>query len=126
MVLYIYILFLSKSVASTPTIRTLEQLSPTAVRVEWGQPSGGATVTGYVLHYSDGITERSKNVTASATSSDIINLTNGSTYVITVEATSHHVSGVSDDMTITLSKINLIFSVLVQGLFYVSLYRPSS
>ena len=66
-------------------------------------------MTGYVIHYSDGVTERSKNVAASnATRSDITNLTNGSTYVITVEATSDHLSGVSDDMIITLSKtINL-------------------
>ena len=66
-------------------------------------------MTGYVIHYSDGVTERSKNVAASnATRSDITNLTNGSTYVITVEATSDHLSGVSDDKIITLSKtINL-------------------
>ena len=65
-------------------------------------------MTGYVVHYSDDNTERSKNVTPSATSSDITNLTNGPTYTITVEATSEHFSGQSVDMTITLSKtINL-------------------
>ena len=96
--------FLSESVASTPNITSLKQLSPTAVRVQWSQPSGGATVTGYVVHYSDSGTERSKNVTASGTSSDITNLTDGPTYMITVEVTSKHLSGESDDKTITLSK----------------------
>ena len=30
------------------------QTSATSVIVEWSQPSGGATVTGYVVHYSHG------------------------------------------------------------------------
>ena len=93
----------SESVASAPIITSLEQISPTAVRVEWSQPSEGATVTGYVVHYSDGSSERSMNVINSTTELVISNLTNGSTYVITVEATSDHLSGESDNTTLTLS-----------------------
>ena len=44
------------SVTSAPNITSLQQRSPISVRVEWSQPSEGATVTGYVVHYSDGDT----------------------------------------------------------------------
>ena len=69
----------------------------------WSQQSEGATVTGYVVHYSDGITNRSSKRTASTTSFDVTNLINGPTYMITVEATSEQLSRESNDMTITLS-----------------------
>ena len=98
------VVFKSDSVASAPIITSLQQLSPTVVRVEWSPPSGGASVTGYVVHYFDGTTNRSKNVIASTTSSNITNLTKGQTYTISVEATSEHLSGESDNMSITLSK----------------------
>ena len=55
-------------------------------------------MTGYVVHYSDGDTDRTESV--AAFSYDIIDLTNGLTYTISVEATSEHLSGVSDDRTI--------------------------
>ena len=64
-------------------------------------------MTGYVVHYFDGTTNRSKNVIASTTNSNITNLTNGSTYTISVEATSEHLSGESDNMSITSKAINL-------------------
>ncbi|CAI8016152.1 hypothetical protein GBAR_LOCUS9932, partial [Geodia barretti] len=44
----------SLKVAGSPTILLVVQTSATSVIVEWSQPSGGATVTGYVVHYSDG------------------------------------------------------------------------
>ena len=65
-------------------------------------------MTGYVAHYFDGTTNRSKNVIASTTSYNITNLTKGPTYTISVEATSKDLSGESDNMSLTLSKaINL-------------------
>ena len=80
---------------------SLVKLSATAVRVEWSQPSGGATVTGYVVHYSDGSTDRSMSAAASSTSADITGLVNdGRTYSISVEATSEHLSGESEPLTI--------------------------
>ena len=94
-------------VSSAPTITSLEQISATAVRVEWSQPSEGATVTGYVVHYSDGDTNRTDNVAASSTSSDITHLTSGLTYTISVEATSQHLSGESDEWTLTLGGYHL-------------------
>ena len=56
-------------------------VSATAVRVEWSQPSGGATVTGYVVHYSsNGVTNSLSGLSSSATSYQITGLTNGRTY----------------------------------------------
>ncbi|CAI8019952.1 hypothetical protein GBAR_LOCUS11948, partial [Geodia barretti] len=43
----------SLKVARSPTLLLVVQTSATSVIVEWSQPSGGATVTGYVVHYSD-------------------------------------------------------------------------
>ena len=89
-------------VASAPNITSLDQISATAVRVEWSQPSGGATVTGYVVHYSDGDTDRTESVAANSTSYNIRDLTSGLTYTISVEATSEHLSGVSDNVMTSL------------------------
>ena len=88
-------------VASSPII-TLELIPPTTVRVEWSQPSGGATVTGYVVHYSDGTTDRTESVAESPTSTDITDLTSGLTYTISVEATSEHLSGESEERSIAV------------------------
>ena len=84
----------SRTVASDPVITSLNQTSSTSVRVEWSQPPGGATVTGYVVHYSDGDTDRNESVPASSTNSLITGLTINITYYISVEATSEHLSGV--------------------------------
>ena len=61
-------------------------------------------MTGYVVHYSDGDTDRTESVAASSTSSDITHLTSGLTYTISVEVTSQHLSGESDEMAITLGE----------------------
>ena len=61
-------------------------------------------MTGYVVHYSESTSENSKHVAASSNTSDIANLTYGPSYNVWVEATSGHLSGVSNDMNITLSK----------------------
>ena len=71
-------------------------------------------MTSYLVHYNDGDTDRTESVAASSTSSDITPLTIGLTYTISVEATSQHLSGESDEWTITmgepLSMQNLAFS----------------
>ena len=90
--------------AGDPIVAILNQMSATAVSVAWISPSGGATVTGYVVHYSDGTTDRMKSVAASPASTDITDLTSGLTYTISVEATSQHLSGESDDVDITLGE----------------------
>ena len=89
-------------VATDPTIVSLEQVSATTVRVEWSQPSGGATVTGYVVHYSsNGVTPL--GLPSTSTSHEITGLVNdGRTYSISVEATSEQLSGESATMAITL------------------------
>ena len=57
-------------------------------------------MTGYTVHYSDGSTDRSMSVAASSTSADITGFTNCGTYSISVEATSEHLSGESETMTV--------------------------
>ena len=60
-------------------------------------------MTGYVVHYSDGSTDRSISVGTSSTSADITGLINdGRTYSISVEATSEQLSGESDTVDITV------------------------
>ena len=94
------------SVAATPTLVSLKQISLTAVTVDWRGPSegvlGGSGV--YIIHYSDGITNRNKKVAAFPSQYVIMDLINGHTYAFTVEATSQHLSGESENMTITLSE----------------------
>ena len=85
-------------VAGPPIIESAEQISDTAIGVEWSHPLGGATVTSYVVHYTDGIIERSMNLAASFTSANITGLISDRTYAISVEATSIQLSGVSHVM----------------------------
>ena len=61
-------------------------------------------MTGYVVHYSDGDTDRTQSVPASSTSSLITGLTNCISYTFSVEATSEHLSEVSDTLTIELGE----------------------
>ena len=53
-------------------------------------------MTGYVVHYSDGDTDRNGSVAASSTSYNITDLSWCVTYTISVEATSEHLSRVSE------------------------------
>ena len=61
-------------------------------------------MTSYVVHYSDGDTDRNESVPASSTSSLITGLTINITYNFSVEATSEHLSGEYTFHTITLGK----------------------
>ena len=88
--------------SSNPIILSVKQKSATSVIVEWSQPSGGATVTAYVVHYSDGVDKMTEDVPAPSTSSSITNLTNCLEYTFIVEAMSEHLSGESDVHTIAL------------------------
>ena len=97
-------------VAGDPTLTSLDQISSTAVRVMWNPPSGGATVTGYIVHYKTNSsvgtnTSCSSTKSSSSTSTDITGLTSGAIYTISVEATSQHLSGESEEMTIALSEL---------------------
>ena len=68
----------------------------------WSQPSGGATVTSYIVHYNDGAPETSGALSALLTSYDIERLARGAMLTISVEATSQHLSGESEEMPFTL------------------------
>ena len=59
-------------------------------------------MTGYVVHYSDGDTDRNESVPASSTSSLITGLTINITYNFSVEATSEHLSGESEKISTVL------------------------
>ena len=112
--MYIIICFHFHSpVASDPTIVSLVQVSATAVRVGWSQPSRGATVTGYNIHYSsNGVTNSISGLPSTSTSHEITGLTNGRIYSISVETTSEHLSGESNPMTIVVCKFSVNIKVI--------------
>ena len=56
----------------------------------------------YIVRYNDGGADSIRTLSSSSTGYDITGLTNGRTYTISVEATSIHLSGESQGMTITL------------------------
>ena len=66
-------------------------------------------MTGYVVHYSYGDTDRTQSVPASSTSSLITGLTINITYNFSVEATSEHLSGESGSCIISkISYMNFV------------------
>ena len=65
-------------------------------------------MTGHVVHYSDGTTDRMESVAASSTSTDITGLTSGLTYTISVEATSQHLSGESEERTTAVGEYSIM------------------
>ena len=96
-------------VAAAPTILSLNQLSGTAVKVDWNHPSGGAELMIYFLHYTNSVADmRSVNVPQSLTSHNITGLTTGLTYTFSVEAVSKHLSGESQNLSIRLCKCNTL------------------
>ena len=76
-------------------------------------------MTGYVVHYSDGDTDRTESVPASSTSSLITDLTDGLNYTFSVEATSEHLSGESIHCMIMLgTSDNLPFHSVVSAIIH--------
>ena len=75
-------------------------------------------MAGYVVHYSDGSTDRFMSAAASSTSADITGLTNGRTYSISVEATSEQLSGESATMDITLREFSSSVISITSSLFW--------
>ena len=115
------------SAVASPTITSLEQTDLTTVRVTWTPPQYHVIVTGYrVKHFlasqsgSSGIETLSTEATlsAEATSTNITGLSNGGTYIVSVEAifkSSLIVSGASKMLIITLgmtfnSPVSLFFT----------------
>ena len=92
------------TVAAAPTINSLEQTNPITVRVSW-TASSASSVTGYRVHYHlSGGTDTVTDI-MSSTSRDITSLTNGETYIFSVEViTSNQLPGESEEMTITLGE----------------------
>ena len=100
----------SLPVANPPAMVSAEQVSPgTSIRVTWSPPSGGATVTGYRVHYSSDGDEGYVHRNSSDTTADIENLMNdGRTYTISVEAQSQHLSGESNTMNVPLCELSAV------------------
>ena len=74
-------------------------------------------MTGYTVHYSsNGVTHPPLHLSSTSTSIEI-SLLNGSTYSISVEATSEELSGESDPMTITLCECVDLLSQLLETVF---------
>ena len=63
-------------------------------------------MTGYVVHYSDGVTNMTESVPASSTGVRVTNLISCHIYTFSVEATSEHFSGLSMIIMLTLGKIH--------------------
>ena len=91
-------------VIGIPTGLLVVQTSATSVIVEWSQPSGGATVTGYVVHYRYGATNITQSVPQSSTHVEIPNLTECYNYTFSVEATSERLFGISKGVIVELGK----------------------
>ena len=89
-------------VIGIPTGLLVVQTSATSVIVEWSQPSGGATVTGYVVHYIYGATNMSQSVPSSSTHVEIPNLIECYNYTFSVEATSERLFGISKEVIVEL------------------------
>ena len=109
------------SAVASPTITSLEQTDLTTVGVTWTPPQYHVIVTGYRVKHllasqsgSSGI----ETLSAEATSTNITGLSNGGTYIVSVEAISKSsliVSGASKMLIITLgmtfnSPVSLFFT----------------
>ena len=107
------------SVAGSPIILLVVQTSATSVIVEWSQPSGGATVTGYVVHYSDGVVNNAKSIPdPTSTCHSIRNLTWCSNYTFSVEAASEHISGISETFALEFGEFSCLLLILFICLFF--------
>ncbi len=82
-------------VADPPTDITIEQLTSSTVNVSWASPTGGAAVTGYIVHYTGG--GHTGTASSEYSTSVLVHglVPDGRNYTIAVEAQSVHVSGVS-------------------------------
>ena len=77
------------SAPNLPTGLMVTQVSAMSVMVSWTPPTDITGVTGYRIFYNDGTVEQSRDVSGASTDMDTISsLTTGSTYSITIVATS--------------------------------------
>ena len=97
-----------------PVIESLEKVSPTGVKVEWSQPPGGVSVTGYVVFYYDGSLTRNQNFPATATGATIRGLSRTVSNSISVMALSEqpYLPGRSTWKHITLCKFTAAYTRL--------------
>ena len=99
------VIHVSTTAVATPTITSLEKTGLSTVRVTWTPPQ--YPVTGYKVKYlaSESGTSSIKTLGSDATSTNITGLKNEETYIFSVQAISQSssvVSGVSEEMNITL------------------------
>ena len=65
-------------------------------------------MTGYVVHYRYGLTNMTHSVPPSSTHVEIDNLTECYNYTFSVEATSEHLSGMSNNSNFELGIVSMI------------------
>ena len=107
--------------------------------VSWTAPSGGPTVTGYIIYYQqeEGGQRFSESTEAAATTASIIELIAGATYSITMVATSSTMPSTETAalivtigtvyITYTMSIICIIIYIHVcNGYFYIHLQRSKT
>ena len=81
-------------------------------------------MTGYVVHYSDGVTNMTESVSASSTSLLITNLTNCYNYTFSVEALSEHLSGISAILMLKLGMATfMLHTSFVHNFFTQALFN---
>ena len=85
---------------------------------------------GYVVHYRTSSSIRTEiEVLASSTSTVITHLTSGAIYTISVEATSEHLSGESEEITLSLCMFHLCIFHMIEAcyniMYFVMQYTPS-
>ena len=81
------------------------------------KPYPGVTDSGYVVHYRYGLTNVTQSVPPSSTRLHLSNL-NGGLYIVSVEATSEHLSGMSGASTVKLG--NIACDCVVDGWIFVA------
>ena len=65
-------------------------------------------MTGYVVHYRYGLTNMTQSVPPSSTHVEILDLTECYNYTFSVEATSEHLSGMSNNTDFELGIVSMI------------------
>ena len=96
-------------VASAPTNLMAVQEDLTSIRVSWSPPTPLGDTTGYRIYYSDGDSSDSVDVGGGSSSEYILqDLTMGSSYSLSLVATSQHLPSETLTQSLTLVSGNII------------------
>ena len=100
------IMIMSVPVASAPTNLMAVQKDLTSIRVSWSPPTPLGDTTGYRIYYSDSDSSSYVDVSGGSTDNYLLTgLVMGTTYTISIEATSQHFHSGRVETIITLCKM---------------------